>query len=107
MSSLTDFYLGKATDAGGRAIDAIWGWSDEELEEVHDYIQWLFPTPTRSTFHPSAPVLTEEDIAAFRADKLLQARLHRSFLRFLTSIKASQAPNAPCITRVVRKNDAG
>jgi hypothetical protein len=44
------------------------GFSDSDLEAVHDYIQWLFPLPTRSAAQPQSPVLTEAEIAAIRAD---------------------------------------
>jgi hypothetical protein len=83
MSRLTDFYRGEATDVEGRTIDQIWAWDDEQLEEVHDYIQWLFPTATRSAYHPNAPVLTNGDITVFRASSELCHRLRRSFIRFL------------------------
>ncbi|MCB8822938.1 opioid growth factor receptor-related protein [Microvirga rosea] len=42
--------------------------SDEQLEEVHDYIQWLFPLPSRSAAEPHAPTLTRTEIAAIQAD---------------------------------------
>ena len=86
MSRLTDFYRGEATDAEGRTIDEIWAWDDEQLEEVHDYIQWLFPTSTRSAYHPNAPVLTEEEIGVFRASSELRGRLRQSFIRFLSFV---------------------
>ncbi|MGN1239808.1 MAG: hypothetical protein ACI4TV_02915 [Paludibacteraceae bacterium] len=30
----------------------------EEMERYHDFIQWIFPTLNRSTFHPSAPIIS-------------------------------------------------
>jgi len=83
MSAITRFYLGEAGDTEGRRLDEILAWDDAELEEVHDYIQWLFPTPTHSAFNPHAPVLADQDVAAFRANKVLQSRLRQSFMRFL------------------------
>lgn len=83
MSKLTQFYLGEGVDSEGRRIDEIWAWDDDELEAVHDYIQWLFPTMTRSAFNPHAPIPSESDIAEFRASAALRDRLRRSFLRFL------------------------
>jgi hypothetical protein len=49
------------------AIDVL-GFSDDELEAVHDYIQWLFPLPTRSAAQPHSPVLTSSEIEAIRSD---------------------------------------
>jgi opioid growth factor receptor-like protein len=84
MSRLTDFYLGEATDTEERHVEDIWAWGDDDLEEVHDYVQWLFPTPQESLFNSDAPVLSDEDVAAFRSDPLLRDRLRRSFVRFLS-----------------------
>jgi hypothetical protein len=75
MSRLTDFYRGTGTDAEGRTLAQLWAYSDEQLEDVHDFIQWLFPTPTPSRFNPHAPVLADADIAAFRSDPDLRANL--------------------------------
>ena len=69
---LIAFYSGKGTDDRGRRIDEIWRFSHEELESVHDYVQWLFPTRHESLYSPEAPVLTDVDIAAFRSDPLLR-----------------------------------
>ena len=63
---LIGFYSGKGTDDRGRRIDEIWSFSHEELEAVHDYIQWLFPLAERSAFNPGAPLLDDETIARFR-----------------------------------------
>jgi hypothetical protein len=83
MSRLTDFYRGEAADAEGRFLADVWAWDDDELEVVHDYIQWLFPLAEPSQFNPDAPLLSPEDIAAFRQDSTLQANLRKSFERIL------------------------
>ena len=66
MSRVVDFYLGTRPDTEGRFLKDLWSWSDRDLEEVHDFIQWLFPLPEPSQFNPDAPLLTAEDIAAFK-----------------------------------------
>jgi hypothetical protein len=88
-SGLVSFYRGERSDAENRLLQQLWGWTDEDLEEVHDYIQWLFPLPEPSGFNPKAPLLTDEDIAAFKSDPLLQANLGRSFQRILTFLGLS------------------
>lgn len=80
---ILDFYSGRGRDDRGRTLLDILGWTDTRLEEVHDYIQWLFPLRERSGANPDAPVLDEETIAQFRTDPSLKATLHRSFLRML------------------------
>ena len=75
---LIAFYSGKGADDRGRRIDEIWRFSHEELESVHDYIQWLFPLTERSAFNPGAPLLDEDTIARFREEGALRANLERS-----------------------------
>jgi hypothetical protein len=84
MSRLVEFYRGEARDAEGRKLEEIWAWDDDELEAVHNFIQWLFPLPEPSNFNPDAPLLSEQDMREFRSDPLLQDRLRRSFERILS-----------------------
>ena len=74
-----DFYSGKATDTSGRTLREIHRWDYNELETVHDYIQWLFSLPEPSQYNPRAPVLDAEQIAKFHADAELRAQLLASF----------------------------
>lgn len=74
---LLDFYRDKGTDDRGRRITDIWAFSNEELESVHDYIQWLFPLTERSAFNPGAPLLDVETIDRFR-DPVLSKNVDRS-----------------------------
>jgi len=83
MSQLLEFYRGEGTDAEGRRLDDVLAWRDGRLEAVHDFIQWLFPLPEPSRFNPDAPLLTAEDVAAFRQDPTIRANLRRSFERIL------------------------
>jgi hypothetical protein len=84
MSRLVAFYRGIGTDSEGRTLSEIWAYSDEQLEEVHDFIQWLFPLRERSNYNADAPLLTDAEIAEFRADAGLKANLRRSFDVYLT-----------------------
>jgi hypothetical protein len=77
-SALLAFYAGDGADAAGRKITDIWAFEHRRLEMVHDFIQWLFPLPDPSRFNPDAPLLTEHDKAAFRADPRLQDHVRRS-----------------------------
>ena len=45
-------------DHRGRLLSHILGFSLDELEFHHDYIQWLFPLPEPSGANPSAPLLS-------------------------------------------------
>lgn len=83
MSRIVEFYRGDATDTEGRMLSEMWTWSDEDLEIMHDYIQWMFPVTEPSQYNPDAPLLTEDDTTAFKNDEKLQSNLHKSFLRIL------------------------
>ena len=93
MSRLLDFYRQDAPDSEGRWLRDLWGWDDEALESVHDFIQWLFPLPEPSQFNPDAPLLTATDISAFRADDSLRANLRRSFERILSFLGLAEQPD--------------
>ena len=73
----------QAKDRRGRTRAAILGWSDDELEYHHDYIQLLFPLPEGSPFNPSAPVIDEAIFSAFRSRLELQTQLRASLQRML------------------------
>ena len=48
-----DFLTLKGKDFKGRTLEGIWSFSDEEIEENHDFIQIVFPLnkPSKSVFH--------------------------------------------------------
>ncbi|MCA0201576.1 MAG: hypothetical protein LCH56_12175 [Proteobacteria bacterium] len=84
-SVILAFYNGTGFDAAGRSLEEIWSWDHRRLEMIHDFIQWLFPTPEPSRFNPDAPLLSAGDVKAFRTSPELQARARRSLdlmLRF-------------------------
>jgi hypothetical protein len=80
---LLRFHRLDGPDARGRMLTEIWAWDAARLEGVHDYIQWLFPLPEPSAFNARAPILSEDAIAAFRADATLRDRLLRSLTLLL------------------------
>lgn len=75
------FYSGGADDRG-RTLEGILAWADDTLENVHDYIQWVFPTRAGSGVNPSAPLVTDATISAFMSPAL-QDRLRRALNRML------------------------
>jgi hypothetical protein len=77
------FYGGGAPDDRGRSLGEILKFDDDRLEHAHDFIQWLFPLPERSGANPSAPVLDDAAISAFRTRSELRAALCRSLDRML------------------------
>lgn len=80
---LTRFFAGEPDDQG-RTYDEILSWDDDQLEMVHDYIQWVFPLPEPSSAMPWAPVLTPETIETIRNSQVMQERLLAGYRRMLT-----------------------
>jgi hypothetical protein len=64
-------------------LQEIQRWSDDRLEAVHDFIQWLFPLAEPSPVNPSAPTLDRETIEAFAKDAGLTSALRVSLDRML------------------------
>lgn len=77
------FYEGSASDDRGRSLEEILRFDDEQLEDVHDFIQWLFPLAERSGANPAAPTLDDHAIRAFHTRPELRAALRRSLERML------------------------
>lgn len=82
-SPLLLFYREEGTDHRGRRFADILSWDDQRLEQVHDFVQWLFPLLEPSGFNPHAPLLSPADRAAFAAAPLLRARLRDALRRML------------------------
>jgi hypothetical protein len=102
-SRIIGFYSGTGSDHRGRYLHEIQEWPDDQLEAVHDYIQWLFPLPEPSGFNVAAPVLNRKSIQEFRTRPDLQEKLRVSFLRMINfyglearsgeQITVTRAPN--------------
>jgi hypothetical protein len=98
---LLDFYRGEGEDHAGRTIEEIWGFSFEELEGQHDFIQWLFPIDTPSPVNPLAPILDSASANAFRQDTRLQAALLKSLDVMLAfyGLRRRLAPSGTTVER--------
>lgn len=55
---------------------------DEFFEDCHDFVQWLFPLNSASAYHPKAPVLTVDELAAFSHEAF--AGTERAFERMMS-----------------------
>ena len=75
MSPIVAFLTGEGTDGAGRDVFEVISFDDAAVEQVHDFIQWLFPLRERSGAEPNAPTLTDEDIEAIRESLSAQAAL--------------------------------
>ena len=83
IDAVVAFYSG-GRDTEGRTLEDLWSWSDDRLEGVHDYIQWMFPTVQPSGVNPFAPLVTRQTIQAFATNPPLLDRLRQSLDRMLS-----------------------
>lgn len=77
------FYRGEGRDDRGRTLEEILRFDDEELEETHDYVQWLFPLDVPSSVQPWAPLVDRKCQERLRADPALGNALRRALKRML------------------------
>ena len=97
-NQLIGFYRGTSPDIAGRLIQEVWNFDHSQLEAVHDYIQWLFPSAKASQFNPNAPILDAETIELFAADEDLKERLSKSFALMLDFYGLALATDAGATT---------
>ncbi len=79
----TRFLLGEIPDNSGRYISDYHKFTFEQMEKLHDYIQWMFPISEPSAFNIHAPILTKEEISK-EAAEVIKKNLSR-FIAFLKS----------------------
>ena len=56
----------------------IMNFSDKELENIHNYIQWLFPTNDKNNIRFGKPFLAEEDILIIKNDKEILLNIYKA-----------------------------
>ncbi|VTT99319.1 opioid growth factor receptor conserved region : Opioid growth factor receptor (OGFr) conserved region OS=Nostoc punctiforme (strain ATCC 29133 / PCC 73102) GN=Npun_F4273 PE=4 SV=1: OGFr_N [Gemmataceae bacterium] len=87
------FYRGEAHNLRGHSFQAVLDWPDDTWEQVHDFIQWVFPNDKPSAYNPTAPLLTPAIIAGWPSDPLLSANLDAAFARWLRFVSVERDPS--------------
>jgi hypothetical protein len=77
------YLSGMGRDARGRSASEVIALPDRDLETSHDWVQWLFPLPTRSAAVPGSPVLRPAEIEAIREDVRALDTLQRASSRMI------------------------
>jgi hypothetical protein len=72
---IVQFFEGSGRDHAGRSLSDMLSFSDRQLEELHDYCQWMFPNRDPSRFNPMAPLVTDEVAAEFGRSPELRSGL--------------------------------
>ena len=69
----------------GEGIETIWKYNDHEMEDKHEFIQWLFPTNESSRRNEHGlPVLTHNEIETFKSCNTCKENLKKSLGMMLT-----------------------
>lgn len=77
-TQLIKFYTENGKDHAGRVFGDLIQFNNKELEDCHDYIQWLFPTETRSQFNLDTPTLDQETAVALFDNEVFHVRFQES-----------------------------
>lgn len=83
-SDIISFYKNKKVKKAKRKLSDIWNFSDEELEQKHDYIQWLFPLIAKSSYNPDAPLLDKDSIRIMKTDVEILTNIKKSLVVILS-----------------------
>lgn len=78
-----DFYTNEGKDSEGRTLSQIQGFTLEEKESVHNYIQWLFPLKKPSNYNHNVTLLTDSLIHALKGDPLMKTNMKTSLTQML------------------------
>ena len=106
--SIHQFLRGEITNPKGLFVEHFWAFSDDDLENTHDFIQWVFPLDEPSSAVPSSPVLTESEVQEIRKDSevtimlVKAASLYCDFLRRSRHWICEYNHNHLRITRVIK-----
>ncbi len=92
------FLAGHGRDGAGRRLADVLAFDDARIEGVHDFIQWCFPLPEASRVVPGAPVLTQAEAEALRADPAALDGLRAATARMARFYEPPTAGCAPTIT---------
>lgn len=79
---LLAFLRGTGTDNHGRRLEDILEWDFDQMEKVHDYVQWIFPTDESSRYNSRVPLLTSELQRTARDDPEIRAAVRRALRKF-------------------------
>ena len=105
---IVGFLEGKTPDHRGRTLSMVLAFSDDRVEQTHDYIQWLFPLDEPSGSVHGALVLSNLDIDEIRKSPAARANLIKAsewFFQFLNRNQrwvAKYDHNQLRITRVIK-----
>ena len=85
--SLFLFLEGQLPDSKGRYLQDILNFSDYEIENTHDFIQWVFPLEEASRSNFTAPVLEKFEIEEIRSSNVAKINIINASQWYLSFLK--------------------
>jgi len=82
-AAVFNFLAGTGPEHRGLSLRDVLSRPDEELEDDHAYIQWLFPLDTPSEVNEHAPVLTRAELRALGENVAAAAGTAQAFDRMM------------------------
>lgn len=76
-----EFLAGIGTDHAGRTILDYLDMFDDDLEKIHDYIQWAFPTRSAGQFGAHAPLLSDEALELVHRNDIAQRNYYAMWVK--------------------------
>ena len=81
VNKILGFMKNEIPDYKGRFHKEILLFSDEQLEQCHDQIQWLFPLHEESAYAKTYPIVTKELIDAIFNDWYAEEAIEKAYFR--------------------------
>ncbi|MDF9828846.1 ADP-ribosylglycohydrolase family protein [Parabacteroides sp. PF5-6] len=98
---LIAFFRNEQADVEGRMLEDILQFSFWQIENKHDFIQWIFPTKEKSRFNGKAPILDKTFVSRFQKDELAKNNFCRSCQMYLNHIGLN------CLDKCVSPDSSG
>lgn len=83
---LIRFFRNEQADCEGRMLDDILKYSPEEIEDYHNFIQWIFPTKEMSEYNSNAPTIDDKFKNVFQNNEIAKSNFCKSCQLYLNYI---------------------
>jgi hypothetical protein len=109
--NIEKFLEDKAPDHKGRKVSDILKFSNKQMEEVHDFIQWAFPLHEKSLHSLVSPVITSDIAESIKNNPVAQENIEKLYKRFREFLNLDNNINNWCfagnhnllrVTRAIR-----
>jgi len=79
--TIVEFLVGEGEDYKGRTFASMLNWSDEQLEQCHDQVQWMFPLHEESKHASTYPVVDKALIDKIKSNRTIHIDIAHNLLK--------------------------